>query len=78
MLLDSGRIEDMKRLEQAMASARNAEERQKYQGIMDNIRRQAENTQLARQRENLMEARRKGLREEGDKLEEYIDKEFKV
>ena len=76
MKFDSGRLEDLKNLERELKSATNSEERQKYQSLIDGIKRQSLNVKLSTDREHLMEARRQGDRESADKLEESIYKQY--
>lgn len=89
MYFDSGRLADLRMLEQKLKEASSPAERAKYQGVIDTIKRQAENPQLNKKREELMEMRRrtinakgdaniKNLRDEADRLEESIDKEIRV
>ena len=77
MKLDSGRLADLKLLELKIAESKTTAEREKYQRLMGDIKKQAENHQLSTDREHLLEARRQGDAKTADKLEEGIDKRYK-
>jgi len=77
MKFDSGRLADLKLLEGKVAESKTPSERDKYQRLIGDIKRQSENEQLSTDREHLLEARRQGDQRTADKLEEAIDKRYR-
>lgn len=88
MRFDSGRIKDLEMLESKKRNALTVAEKQKIQSFIDKIRGQAENENLAKERELLLNARRqtvnavgeaniKSARDTADKLEEQIHNKFR-
>lgn len=88
MYLDSGRLADLKMLEERRETASETERNQIDKSIKT-ILRQAENPELAKRREELLDARRaatnargslniKHARDTADKLEEKLDKEIRL
>ena len=86
MNFDSGRLKDLEQLEYKLKYAPDSATRQKIQSTIDHIKRQAQNPELTKERELLMNARRaatnavgeiniKNAREQADKLEEQIHRE---
>lgn len=72
MKFDSGRLADLKLLESKVAESKTSSERDKYQRLIGDIKKQSENEQLSTDREHLLEARRQGDQRTADKLEEHI------
>ncbi len=88
MYLDSGRIEDIRKMEHIIRTSADFKERSKARNVIDHIKRQAENETLGKEREKLLESRRQtnnerrysvsGMKSDTDKLEEKIDKEYSL
>ena len=83
MHLDSGRVKDIQMLEAKLKLVQSPTERRDITRAINAIKRQAENTQLTRDRERLLQARRNTVNAKGeinikneriaaDKLEEQI------
>ena len=89
MYFDQGRLADLKKLEIKLSQPMPHAERMKIVKAIDEIKRQAEDANLNRQRELLIESRRRSTnakgevniqreRIEGDKLEEFINKDLTI
>lgn len=87
MRFDSGRIKDLEMLEAKLQASVDPTQRSKIKTTINRIKSQATNESLAKERELLLEARRratnavgeiniKNAREEANKLEEQVHHKF--
>jgi len=87
MQLDSGRLKDLQFLSEKLKKANTREERDKIKHAINEIKRQAQNKELTKDRELLLNARRKTVntkgtdnihkaRAEADNLEGYIHNKY--
>ena len=87
MKYDQGRVKDIEMLEGKLRQSVDPSQRSKIKTTLDHIKRQAENEGLANARNTLLEARRratdargeiniKNAREDANKLEEQIHRQF--